>query len=176
MFINTYIWEKLLTVRLFWAGAGQRVAAQGGWSGDRTGAGACVVHVGALGTTEPTVRGSVHCPEPCQSVVLTTNHQPREREGTNTCWLGIGAGLLSLGWTGSPPSLYEWCRQTPFSSVWLVIPPHRQTPIAGRRRRLLKPWPPERGFRPPNYNVLFVNIDQVPCYAFLYRSRLPGLQ
>ena len=47
VFINTYIWEKLLTVRLFWAGAGQRVAAQGGWSGDRTGAGACVVHVGA---------------------------------------------------------------------------------------------------------------------------------
>ena len=99
VFINTYIWEKLLIVRLFWAGAGQRVAAQGGWSGrqDRCRCMCmcmCMCIWVRLRTTEPTDRGSVRCPEPCQSVVLTTNHQPRERKGTNTCWLGIGAGLL----------------------------------------------------------------------------------
>ena len=97
MFINTYIWEKLLTVRLFWAGAGQRVAAQAE-AGDKIGAsaGACVVHVDA---TQDHRAG-------CSIVCAVQNRvtrwfspsiiNPEKGRGTNTtsCWLGIGAGLL----------------------------------------------------------------------------------
>jgi hypothetical protein len=45
-------------------------------------------------------------------------------------WAGLLAGLGCWGWAG-PQFFYEWCRQTPFSSVWLVIQPHRRTRIAG---------------------------------------------
>ena len=94
MFINTYIWEKLLTVRLFWAGAGQQVAAQGGWSGDRTGAGMC----SACGCDSGPPRRLFE--EVCAVQNRVTRWfsppiiNPEKGRGTNTCWLGIGAGLL----------------------------------------------------------------------------------
>ena len=51
MFINTYIWEKLLIVRLFWASSGLGLASglqrRVAGAGDRTGAGAGASHMGA---------------------------------------------------------------------------------------------------------------------------------
>ena len=79
-----------------------------------------------------------------QSVVLTTIHQSRERRQTVSApenGAELGWAVAGLGWDAA--ILIEWCRQTPFSSVWLVTPPHRQTPImrqsqgAGTEKRLL---------------------------------------
>ena len=41
MFINTYIWKKLLTVRLFWAGPGLASGLQRRVAGATIGAGMC---------------------------------------------------------------------------------------------------------------------------------------
>ena len=123
MFINTYIWEELLTARLPWAGAGQRVAAQGGWGGDRAGAGMC----SACGCDSRTPRRLFEAVCAVQNRVTRWPPPPTtnpERVG-GQCWLGVGAGLLWIGWAGSPPFSHEWCLQTPFLFVWLVTQPNR---------------------------------------------------
>ena len=68
-------------------------------------------------------------------------------------WAGLLAGLGCWGWAG-PQFFYEWCRQTPFSSVWLVIQPHRRTRIAGRWTEKTRPRTADiqlRDVRPPTY-------------------------
>ena len=84
---------------------------------------------------------------------------PEKGRGTNTCWLGIGAGLLWIGWAGSPPFLYEWCLRTPFLFVWLVIQPNRRTRIAGRWQTTESGL---RDVRPPTYTIFHCGGFSVP--------------